>query len=453
KNDLAASLGALVFAIHPIHIEAVSWVSAANELFYTIFVLGSLLLLQESRDDSWDKKSYGALILWAAALFLKETAVVLLAVFAFLTWAKLETLKETGHCGKVAALRSIPWIVAAGIYLGLRTIVLQRSGLESGKQSWGEALLSAPGLVEFYLRKLVLPWHLSSFYYEDLTTNPGIRMWVAVLLIVSLILVLVWAAHKGHGSIALSGALVALPLLPVLGGLRIYERGSIAHDRYLYLPSAGLCLFVGIVVDKFSTKVLRQKSLSTGIGTIIACASIYLCLSQQLWYMNDRAYYYRAVELYPQNFLVWEFWGRFDLTHKNPKEGLEELTRAHQLAPENPNVDYYYARALFENGRYVEAEPLLEQLSNRSEQKKGRREILLLALGQTEMRLGRFLESENTLNRLSQMDSAFPGLHNTFGNLYQLEGKLGVASAEFMKEFELTGDFRSKKQAIALGAR
>src|SRR5437879_3597415 len=156
KNDLAASLGALVFAIHPIHIEAVSWVSAANELFYTIFVLGSLLLLQESRDDSWDKKSYGALILWAAALFLKETAVVLLAVFAFLTWAKLETLKETGHRGKVAVLRSIPWIVTAGIYLGLRTIVLQRSGLESGKQPWGEALFSAPGLLEFYLKKLVL---------------------------------------------------------------------------------------------------------------------------------------------------------------------------------------------------------------------------------------------------------------------------------------------------------
>src|SRR5437879_9675627 len=162
RNNLAASIGALLFAIHPIHIEAVSWVSAANELLYTICILGSLLLLQESNTDSWDKKSYGALILWAAALFFKETAVVLLVVFVFLTWAKLETLKETGHCGKVAALRSIPWIVAAGIYLGLRTIVLQRSGLESGKQSWGEALLSAPGLVEFYLRKLVLPWHLSS---------------------------------------------------------------------------------------------------------------------------------------------------------------------------------------------------------------------------------------------------------------------------------------------------
>jgi hypothetical protein len=57
--------------------------------------------------------------------------------------------------------------------------------------------------------------------------------------------------------------------------------------------------------------------------------------------VNDDAYYRRAVELYPQNFVAWELWGRFNLSHKKPKEGLEQVTRAYELAPENPNVDFY----------------------------------------------------------------------------------------------------------------
>jgi tetratricopeptide (TPR) repeat protein len=167
---------------------------------------------------------------------------------------------------------------------------------------------------------------------------------------------------------------------------------------------------------------------------------------------RNKTYYSRGVELYPQNFLVWTLWGRFDLTHKNPKEGLEETTRAYQLAPENPNVDYYYARALFENGRYVDAEPLLEQLSSHSDQENGRRQILLLALAQTEMRLGRLGEAENVLDRLSEIDGSFPGLHSARGNVYKLEGKLRSAREEFWEEFEITGDLRSKEEAVALRA-
>ena len=131
---------------------------------------------------------------------------------------------------------------------------------------------------------------------------------------------------------------------------------------------------------------------------------------------------------------------------------MAEITHAYQLAPEDPNVDYYYARALFENERFVEAEPLLKQLSRYNGQRSGRRKIVLLALAQTEIRLGNFLEAENTLNILSQMDDAFPGLHNALGNLYLLRGRVVTARQELLREFELTGDIRSKQQAVTLSS-
>ena len=449
RNTLPASIGALLFAIHPIHIEAVTWASAANELLYTICILGSLLLLEESKAGTWDDRAWGALGLWAAALFLKETAVVLLIVFVFLTWVKLRT-SANGAPAKQTIAWSVPWLVMAGIYIGLRTLVLHRSGLESGKQPWREALFSAPGLLVFYLKKLVLPWHLSSFYLEDLADGLGFRVCVAIAVMLVLMLLLLWATYRRHHWFALSGAIVIFPLLPILGGLRVYEHGNIAHDRYLYLPSVGLCFLVAILTDRLLTTSKQWKPILRGIVAVIFSAGIYLCFSQQSWYTDDQSYYRRAVTLYPQNVLVWELWGRFNLAHKEPKKGLEETTQAYHLAPDDPNVDYYYARALFDNGLYAAAEPLLEQISIRSDQSRWRRQIVLLALAQTDMRLGRLGEADQALNLLEQTNNTFPGLHNTRGNLYRLEGKQNSAKEEFMKEFKITGDLRSTRAAVAL---
>jgi protein O-mannosyl-transferase len=360
RHDVAASFAALVFAIHPIHIEAVSWVSAGNELFYTICILGSLILLLESKAGSWDNNARGALILWVLALFFKETAIVLLFVFILMCWMHLETPDDTGGRSrlKLTVMWALPWIVTAGIYIGLRTVVLQRSGLETGKQPWAVTLFSAPGLLVFYLKKLVFPWHLSSFYYESLTSSPGTQTWVEIAVILALISLFLWAAHKKNHLLALSGAIIIFPLLPILGGLRIYEHGNIAHDRYLYLPAVGTCLLVGILVHQLSAYSFRWKVLTGTVGAVVVSSGIYLCLSQQHWYVGDTAYYARAVELHPENYLAWEFWAQFDFSHKSPKEGLEKATQAYRLAPENVSVGYYYARGLFENERFVQAEPL-----------------------------------------------------------------------------------------------
>lgn len=435
-NELAASIGALVFAIHPIHIEAVSWVSAANELLYTICILAALLLIQESQAGSWDNKAWNALALWTAALLFKETAIVLLLLFVFLTWAGIESSADNGQRIKRTIRWAMPWVATAAIYLSLRMIVLHRSGLETGKQPWAQVLFSSPGLIVFYLKKLVLPLHLSSFYSEGLTATAGIGFWLAFLGVLVVFLAFFCAALKRRDWIALAGGIIILPLLPVLGGLRVYEHGNIAHDRYLYLPSAGLSLLVGSLAQKVSTKSPRWKLSLAGIGTAIVSASIYLSLSQQWWYADDQAYFRRAVEVYPQNFLVWQLWGKLNLGHKNLKEGLEETARAYKLAPENPNVDYHYAWALYENGRYSEAEPLLHDLADRTDQPRRRRKIVLLALAQAEMKQVQLAEAEKTLKVLLQMDDEFPGLHTALGNLYQLQGRPGLAEREFVRESE-----------------
>jgi hypothetical protein len=68
-----------------------------------------------------------------------------------------------------------------------------------------------------------------------------------------------WLALRYDWIIGLTAALVVLPILPVLAGFRIYPQGDIVHDRYLYLPSVGLCILIGLVVSKlWSTSRLAR---------------------------------------------------------------------------------------------------------------------------------------------------------------------------------------------------
>jgi len=438
RNEFAAAVGATFFAVHPTHVEAVSWVSAANELQYTICLFVALLFLFESEKGVWDGKTLTALSFGFAALLFKETAIALLLVFAFLLWMKARDSVESMQAPRLALKWCVPWLATGILYLGLRAIVLNRSGLESGKHSWREVFFSGPQLLLFYVKKLLVPLRLSSFYYESIPTEPAREFWIASFVIVGLVFLIAFAAYKRLNMVALGGALMIAPLLPLMAGIRVYEHGDIAHDRYLYLPTVGVCLLVAILAAKFSAILSTWKPLAIGLGALSVCSGAYLTVTQQEWYRNDDAFYARAVELFPENYRAWDLWAQFGFEHNNRMNGLERAAMAYRLQPEDQNAEYFYAKGLFESTQYPQAEPLLEQLSRRTDLAKSRRLIVLLALAQAKMRLGKFAEAEQNLDLLSQTDNFYPGLHNALGNLYQLEGKSENASEEFFKESKVT---------------
>jgi len=438
RNEFAAAVGATFFAVHPTHVEAVSWVSAANELQYTICLFVALLFLFESEKGVWDGKTLTALSFGFAALLFKETAIALLLVFAFLLWMKARDSVESMQAPRLALKWCVPWLATGILYLGLRAIVLNRSGLESGKHSWREVFFFFFQLLLFYVKKLLVPLRLSSFYYESIPTEPAREFWIASFVIVGLVFLIAFAAYKRLNMVALGGALMIAPLLPLMAGIRVYEHGDIAHDRYLYLPTVGVCLLVAILAAKFSAILSTWKPLAIGLGALSVCSGAYLTVTQQEWYRNDDAFYARAVELFPENYRAWDLWAQFGFEHNNRMNGLERAAMAYRLQPEDQNAEYFYAKGLFESTQYPQAEPLLEQLSRRTDLAKSRRLIVLLALAQAKMRLGKFAEAEQNLDLLSQTDNFYPGLHNALGNLYQLEGKSENASEEFFKESKVT---------------
>ena len=157
--SIAASAAALLFAIHPIHIEDVCWVSAGNEIIFTGLTLCSLLFLFYGNGQSRRTYVWLSLVVWGLALFTKETTTALLPLFVLLAYFGWPRSKRN-------ATGALSFIAITAAYFVVRWIVLQDpiAKTANGEASWGQTLFTAPFAMEGYLRKLIDPTDLSPHY-------------------------------------------------------------------------------------------------------------------------------------------------------------------------------------------------------------------------------------------------------------------------------------------------
>jgi Flp pilus assembly protein TadD len=244
-------------------------------------------------------------------------------------------------------------------------------------------------------------------------------------------------------------SIIIFPLLPALLGIRIYDQGDMTHDRYLYLPSVGLCLLFGMLAQWLWTRPKPVKVIFLTASAALLVVFTILTIRQQRFYKNDEAFYQRAIDLDPTNVYVMDSFGAIHLENGENERAMKEFREALRLAPNDANAIYNLAHGLFETQQYAEAEPLLRQVSGLPEL-ESKRNAILLTLADTKVSLGNLSGADEVLHELNQRDPKFPALHRTLGIVYQREGRLTEAQAEYHREFQVSGDMQAEQQAIAL---
>lgn len=451
-NVAVACVAASLFAIHPIHIESVCWISASNELLYTAFLLASLLvflrtLRARTGGSSW---IWLSVALWLASLLSKETALAMLPVFFLIAFLRAGQLSGWRKRLRESLRLGVPYLAAAMIYLIVRWLVLGRAGLETGEQTWGQVLFTSPSVIVFYAEKLFWPTGLSGFYLNPLFSAPTLRMWIELLVILLSVGALTWYGVKRSQAVALATCLLVLPIIPVLAGMRVFQQGNLAHDRYLYLSSTGMCILVGLLAKHLLVSSPTVKTVSMAFGFIALLTCFWLTVTQERFYQNDEVFYQRGLQVNPTNVLVIDYLGNYYLSQKKFPEAVKLFKRGNAISPEDPNAEFFLARGLFANGEYGAAEPYLKELSDSTRLKPARRATVLLSLGQVELRLNQLIDAEVTLRQLENENESYGGLHDTLGALYQIEGKIPEAQREYVREFQVSGDPSSGQKAIQL---
>lgn len=448
----SAFIAGLLFAIHPIHVETVSWLSASNEILFSGFILFSFLFFVRAVKTK-PKNSpvfLMSLLLWSAALLSKETAVALLPIFPLWMLSSMEEVTTVRDRLIRTAQACLPFVLTAVAYLGLRSLVIHRTGLEIDRHSWLEVAFTGLSLMPFYLRKLVFPVGLGPFYANPILSGPNSKVCIGALLILIGLALLVWLTIEHSRVAMIAAAFLLLPLAPVILGVRIFREGDLAHDRYLYLPSVGLCLLAGLVFKFLSS--LSKSIRTTGAASVaVVCASFFaLTISQQIYYLNDESFYRRALQVGPANTLVLGFLGDLYLGQGKSDLALEHFQKAYRISPGDPEVQFRLARGLFESKKYIEGEPYLSRLAHDPRVPSPRRALVSLSLAQTELRLGKLASAESVLSEMAPENDTLNGLHQTWGAVFEAEGKLAEAAHQYQRAFELTGDQRLQRRALEL---
>ena len=241
-----AAVAGLLFAVHPVHAEAVGWVTGRAELLAAALVLGAWL--------AYLREGAGAVALSCVALAMaglsKENALAAPALFAV---ADLWRGRRPLPWGRLALLG----VTAVGVF-ALRTTVLPEALPQDGPfldtPLAGRAVV-ALNVLGYALRLLVWPEPLRIEYQRDEFTTLRPEAALAGLLLA----VVVWRARDRRLP-ALGLALTAVALAPVSHLLPIGEPFA---ERFLYLPSVGFCLAAGAALEALGR---REKAAGSGLG-------------------------------------------------------------------------------------------------------------------------------------------------------------------------------------------
>jgi len=332
-----AAAVALLFGVHPMTVETIAWVGERKTLLATFFALPCLLAyVRYARRGGW--KSYLAcLVLYVLALMSKPTSTPLPLVMLMLDFWPLNRLSRW------TVVEKAPFLLTAGVF-AIITIVSQGHIELSAIHplSAGQTFLLICHNLVFYPQHMVWPAHLSSLYPfpEDISLSNGILL-ANVIVFAAMLLLLLISLRWTRAFLA--GWLCFFALLsPTL--LNLGYSPSIAWDKYAYLPTFGVLLILGRVLDWLAGDWTRSRfawrAVALGASLVAAAGMLAISTRHYLreWQTSERHCFY-MLRLAPNSANVLNHCGNVLDTDKQYERAIECYTRAIELAP---GLEYAY---------------------------------------------------------------------------------------------------------------
>ena len=289
QSDLAAFAGALLWAVHPLHVEVVAWVSSISDIGCTLFSLLGFWLFLRAEDHA--PKNFGWHVLAAAAyfpaLFFKEMAFsfpLLLLAYWFCFPSTQSWLRR--------AINWLPYVTAVAVCGVIRVAVMGHFSQTAPLRKFSSQIAwAAIGLLGQHAKLFFWPVNLSEF--RDFNLAASLRSpwpWATLLVIAA---ACVWRRRNPQLSFLVLWWLVAL--LPCLNYRQLTI--PIVADRFSYTASAGLCLALGYLAFVWLPRRFPQVSQEWAVtgGTLAVVAMLWAVQTMRTvphWRNNDALFDY-----------------------------------------------------------------------------------------------------------------------------------------------------------------
>ncbi len=359
-NGAAAWVAAALFAVHPIHTEAVVWVAVLPDVLITLLMLMALLLFD--RDDGvargWRVAVHAGI--YFLCLMTKETGVMMLALFVAYEW--LYRRRPLGQLLWSNRFLYAAMLASFAVYAALRIRAL--GGFAPAQNFYyhltpKEYFLSAVVTLGEYLGKLVAPVNLNYYHLFDPTRQISGEFVAA--LIACLAAFALWVAGapelgerlprwRPHPVVAFGAFWTLAPLAPVMNLTGVGE--NVFTERYLYLPSVGFLYLVAVL---WTWLWQRQKQAAWALCAVCLVAGSYGTVIRNPDWRDDIRLFSISAKQSPRSGTLVGNLGWFYYQRGRFPEAIEMYHKAIALQPEVALFHNNLGNALAQMGKKEEA--------------------------------------------------------------------------------------------------
>lgn len=432
KEPAISLAAALLFAVSPIHTEAVSYISGRADMLMAIFLFSSLLLFIKLENTKF-KTTLLALSLFSfwLGLLSKELSVVFpLAILAYLYYFKR------------ARIASLPFFLISGLYVYLRLSFFKFATLRPPsliKFPFLIRLTVQPKVIFSYLKLLFLPvdLHMSRELVRPVSFLGIFVSWFILgIIFVSCVHFLKYKERRKIASFFLAWFLIFL--LPQSG---IFPINAFVSEHFVYLSSVSFFAALSFLLFKAA----KKKVFIFSVSLILAFYGI-LTHTRNIEWGNPRVFFERIIKFSPDSFqafnnlgLEYEKSGRFD-------EAIGSYKNALKIMPDLLEAHSNLANLYFKLARFDDAEKeylIIEKTAPGS--KAGEVQNNMGALYEMQ---GKFDQAVVRYSRALRLDPSLKFSHFNIARIYLVKGNADLAASEIL--YSLSGDLRKVTAAVKI---
>ena len=404
-NRWAAFFGALLFAVDPVHVEAVANIVNSSEVLVSLFGIACIgvVLRASMRSDGGTRIGWGSAVLaagaYALAIGAKESGAGIPAIAFLCLWGwraadsgRRPTFREVLVGGwrvwalctaALVGVATARYFVLGGLTVSQHWVTHEVRNFTLAPRFW--TMTAAWPLIG---RLLIWPSKLRMHYGSDIViplTEPTI--WAVLSLMSAVIIVALAAllARRGDRRPLVAIAWVAIAFLPASNLL--VPTGQLLAERTLYLPSVGVALLVAWGINQLyvATRDIGGSlaaQLATGVPlAAIAVGALLVTYPEVIPWQANYTLFLHGIEQAPRASRPWQLMGDLYANQNDHKKAIKYLERAHNLEPENDNIVFFYSEQLHAIGAYEGELALLRDAAKENPASEQTWVMYLVALG------------------------------------------------------------------------
>jgi tetratricopeptide (TPR) repeat protein len=417
---------AALFALHPLHVESVAWVSERKDVLSSFFFMLTLYAYASyvERPKSWGR--YLLVIAGLAmGLMAKPMLVTVPFVLLLLDYWPLHRLKWEPAEGVKALLRNalplvrekIPLFVLVACSCAVTYVAQQRGGAVKTliRFPLQARLSNVVAAYAVYINKMIWPRDLAVYYpYEQ--SRPGFQLLMSAFLLLSVSVLALYAARR-HKYFFTGWLWFLGMLVPVIGFVQVGEQAL--ADRYTYLPLIGLFLLITWGAADL-TKEWRYRRLAAGLAAaaIVAMFSVLTWRQVKYWQDNETLYGH-TLAVTSDNYVIETNLGYALSKSGRRAEGIAHLNEALRVQPYFFEAHNSLGAALTEEKRLNEAIEHFQIALRLNPESAKAQSNMGAALGMS----GKFDEAIFHLKEALRLDPTYPNTSFNLGIILLRQGK------------------------------